>query len=39
MKIKSEEELLKEKTENWKKLSEIIKYLETKGLEIKECKV
>ena len=37
MKIKSEEELLKEKTENWKKLSEIIKYLETKGLEIKEC--
>ena len=30
-------EIIKEQKENWIKLSEIIKYLETKGLEIKEC--
>ena len=37
MKKKSEEEILKEKRNNWIELSEIIKFLESKGLVIKEC--
>ena len=37
MKKKSEAEILKEKRDNWIELSEIIKFLESKGLEIKEC--
>ena len=38
MKKKTEEEIFKERRDNWMKLSEIIKFLESKGLEIKECK-
>ena len=38
MKKKSEEEIFKEKRDKWIQLSEIIKFLESKGLEIKECK-
>ena len=37
MKKKSEAEILKEKRDTWIELSEIIKFLESKGLEIKEC--
>ena len=37
MKKKSEAEILKEKRNTWIELSEIIKFLESKGLEIKEC--
>lgn len=37
MSNKQEEKTIQEFRENWIKLSEIIKFLETKGLEIKEC--
>jgi len=37
MKKKSENEIIKENRDKWINLSEIIKFLESKGLEIKEC--